>query len=209
MAEQTYPAHVVAVQPNTVTLTCIEKLFADRDRDTLCIAEIGIHVGATTERIAQYMDNRGQLHIFDFQDKVDRVLARVNALGYGNVRGFGSSYKMLDSYNWQLMKLINTCGSPIYDYVYLDGAHTWAIDALAFFLADRLLKVGGCIDFDDYGWTLAASPSMNPAAFPLTGDMYTDEQIGLPQVAIIVELLVKRDARYREAVKNKVYQKIA
>ena len=50
---------------------------------------------------------------------------------------------------------------------------------------------------------------MNPAAFPLTADMYTDEQIGLPQVAIIVELLVKRDARDREAVKHKVYQKIA
>jgi hypothetical protein len=43
-----------------------------------------------------------------------------------------------------------------HDYVFLDGAHTFAIDALTFFLTDRLLKIGGHFDFDDYSWKLPA-----------------------------------------------------
>ncbi|HUS12863.1 MAG TPA: hypothetical protein VMZ30_20505, partial [Pyrinomonadaceae bacterium] len=95
---------------------------------------------------------------------------------------------------------------PIYDYVYLDGAHTWNIDALAFFLIDRLLKVGGYIDFDDYHWSPQKSRAMNPLVTRL---MFTTSQIREPHVRLIVDLLVKRDPRYAEVKKNKIYKKIA
>ena len=32
---------------------------------------------------------------------------------------------------------------PVFDFVFLDGAHTWDADGLAFLLVDRLLKPGG------------------------------------------------------------------
>jgi predicted O-methyltransferase YrrM len=41
---------------------------------------------------------------------------------------------------------------PLYDFVFLDGAHTWDVDALAFASVDRLLKPGGWILFDDLDW---------------------------------------------------------
>lgn len=40
--------------------------------------------------------------------------------------------------------------APSFGYVYLDGVHTWAIDGLAFVLLDRMLRLGGAIEFDDY-----------------------------------------------------------
>lgn len=104
------------------------------------------------------MNGSGELHLFDFYDRVEEVRKKIEADGFKNVRAFGSTYKLLNSYNWHLAKLIEQHSAPIYDYVYLDGAHTFAIDALTFFLCDQLLKLGGHIDFDDYDWTLASTP---------------------------------------------------
>ena len=98
------------------------------------------------------------------------------------------------SYNWQLAKLVAANDGPIFDYIFLDGAHTFAVDALTFFLCDKLLKIGGYIDFDDYNWTLRASPSLRPERFPLTAKLYTREQIDTPQVKMIIDLLVRKGA---------------
>jgi hypothetical protein len=105
------------------------------------------------------------------------------------------------------MRLLAGNTSPIYDYVYLDGAHTWDVDGLAFFLLDRLLKPGGYMDFDDYGWSMALSPTQNPGVNPRNIDLFTDEQIRTSHITLIVELLVKRDRRYKEIVRNKIFRK--
>ena len=42
--------------------------------------------------------------------------------------------------------------APAYDFVFLDGAHTWDTDGLAFAAVDRLLAPGGWILFDDLDW---------------------------------------------------------
>jgi predicted O-methyltransferase YrrM len=180
-----------------------------RSTTSRTIAEVGIYKGYTSREIAKYLGGEGELHLFDFENRVAAVIAELNAEGYQNIFGHGNSGKLLDSYNWSLMRLLQEHSSPIFDYVFLDGAHTWAVDALAFLLSDRLLKVGGYIDFDDYEWSLERSPSQNPSAFPLTAQLYTEEQIGEKQVALIVDLLVKRDPRYVEVVTNKIFRKIA
>lgn len=172
------------------------------------IAEVGIYEGHTSRQIAEFLAGDGELHLFDFADRVDEVMAQLNKAGYHNIVGYGNSRKLLDSYNWSLMRVLQQNRTPIYDYVFLDGAHVWALDALAFFLIDRLLKPGGYIDFDDYGWSLAISPALNPVDFPKTAELYTSEQIQERQVAIVVDLLVKRDHRYVEVVKNKIFQKV-
>jgi predicted O-methyltransferase YrrM len=173
------------------------------------IAEIGVYTGSTSLEFAKFLNGNGELHLFDYEDRVENVAKGLAKAGFQNVKTFGSSYKLLDSYNWSLAQLLEKNTTPIYDYVYLDGAHNWAFDALATFLIDRLLTVGGYLDFDDYDWTYANSPTAGPNVFPLTKKLYTQLQISSQQVKMIVDLIVKRDSRYKEIVANKIFQKIA
>ena len=188
--------------PNEETMGFIKSI------SVLNIAEIGVYRGYTSLEFAKYLNGKGELHIFDYEDRANAVRNNLAALGFGNVKAFGSSYKLLNSYNWSLSKLIEQHDIPIYDYVFIDGAHTFAIDGLAFYLLDRLLKVGGYMDFDDYNWTLGASPSMRPEVFPQTAKLFTCEQIETPQVAMIINLLVRKTGRYDEIVPNKIFKKM-
>jgi len=169
------------------------------------IAEIGVYTGGTSELFAQHLNGEGELHLFDYEDHVNEVKAKLNAAGYSNVYAHGNSRRPLDSYSWSLMRVLQEHPNPIYDYVFLDGAHTWTIDALAFLLIDRLLKVGGFVQFDDYYWTIELGLENDR---PEVKEWYTKEQRRVPHVRLIVDLLVKRDPRYTEVVPNKIYKKI-
>jgi Methyltransferase domain len=171
-------------------------------------AEVGVWRGDTSLQLAELLPADGFLHIFDYDVIVQSVKQRLAAAGHINVTAFGCTTKSRDSYNWSLMRLLICNRLPIYDYIYVDGSHTWDVDALAFCLLDRLLKPGGYIDFDDYHWTMASSPTQNPRVSPQNLDWFTEEQINTPHVMLIVELLVKRDPRYREVVANKIFRKI-
>jgi hypothetical protein len=50
---------------------------------------------------------------------------------------------------------------------------------------------------------------MNPSVLPITAELHAQEQIDAQQVALVVDLLVGRDGRYKEVVPHKVYRKIA
>jgi predicted O-methyltransferase YrrM len=170
-------------------------------------AEVGVYKGHTAARIADLLGGDGEIHLFDYADRVEPVAQALRAAGHANVVAHPNSRRLLDSYNWSLMRVLEQRGAGVFDYVFLDGAHTWAHDALAFALADRLLAPGGYVDFDDYRWSLRASPSMNPQAFPEVERLYTDEQIDARQVALVVDLLVRTDPRYEEVVPDKVFRK--
>jgi predicted O-methyltransferase YrrM len=201
--EANYPRWVAVSEANSKTMDFI------KDKRCRMIAELGVYQGHTSMAFAKYLNGEGSLHLYDFHDRVRTVAAKLEHAGFQNVQFFACSYRYRDSYNWALGKAIATHGESIYDYIFLDGAHDWAIDALAALLSDRLLKVGGYLDFDDYTWTLAESPSLNPQVFPLTAKLYTQEQIETQQVKMVVDVLIKRDPRYREVVKDKIFQKIA
>jgi len=172
-------------------------------------AEFGVNLGATTLEIARHLNGSGKISLFDYQYNVDYVAQLLLSHGYGNVQKYGSSTKVLDSYNWPLSSLLKENDGPLFDYCFIDGAHTWNVDALTFFLVDRLLEVGGLVDFDDYQWSLSKSPTLAPNVFPKTAEFYTDEQIEDQQVKRVVDLLVKTSPRYEEIVRDKVYRKIA
>lgn len=169
------------------------------------VAEIGVGVGATSLELARILDNRGALHLYDFESKLQELLADLTALGHRNVVGFGNSTKYWDSYNWSLLRQIARNDAPIYDYVYLDGSHVFLHDGLAFFLCDRLLKVGGCIDFDDYFWSVSGSKWLADRRH----EYMTDEQIETQQIKLLVDNLVMPNPRYEEVTPHKVYRKIA
>jgi predicted O-methyltransferase YrrM len=202
VVKQTFPTSALNV---TGANAATADFFATTD--CLIYAEIGVYEGDTTLRVAEHLAGRGEIHLFDFEDRVAPVAKRLRKAGHRNVIEHPNSRLLLDSYNWSLMQLLTDHDGPVFDYVFIDGAHTWGLDALAFLLADRLLHPGGYVDFDDYGWSLRHSPSMNPDAFPEVVELYTSEQIDEPQVALVVDLLVRRDSRYTEVVPNKIFQK--
>jgi predicted O-methyltransferase YrrM len=201
LAEQFPTSALNVLGPNEVT---VEFVAANRCRR---YAEIGIYEGDTALAVGRVLGGEGEIHLFDFEDRVDAVMRRLDEAGIHNVVAHPNSRRLLDSYNWSLMTLLAANEEPIFDYVFVDGSHTWALDALAFCLVDRLLAEGGYVDFDDYSWTLAGSPSMNPNAFPDVERLYTPEQIEDTQVARVVDLLVRRDPRYTEVVENKIFRK--
>ena len=67
-------------------------------------------------------------------------------------------------YNWYLADLIEkqtvkgVC-QPTFDLCFLDGAHEWQPDALALFLAVKLLKPGGWLVLDDLDFNLRSMPT--------------------------------------------------
>jgi predicted O-methyltransferase YrrM len=202
LVRQSFTEGTLAVEgPNERTVACV------REFGCRAYAEIGVYLGATAQEVAEVLGGEGELHLFDYADRLRPVVERLRALGHGNVVAHPNSRKVLDSYNWSLMKLLRDGGGARFDYVFLDGAHTWALDALAFLLVDRLLVPGGYVDFDDYPWTLARSPSMNPRTFPPTSRLYTQEQIEARQVALVIDVLVRPDGRWEEIVENKVFRK--
>jgi len=178
-------------------------------RSTGCrvYAEIGVYKGYTALGIAEQLAGEGQIHLFDYEDRVLAAAKRLREAGHSNLVLHPNSRRLMDSYNWSLMQVLAEHEEPVFDYVFLDGAHTWALDALAFCLVDRLLRDGGYVDFDDYGWTLRDSPSMKPEVFPDIRRLYSDEQIARAQVALVVDLLVRRNPAYTEVVPNKVFRK--
>ncbi len=70
-----------------------------------------------------------------------------------------------------------------------------------------MLAPGGHVDFDDYDWSIAASPTMNPSAFPNSRKWFSEEQIETRQVKLVVDLLA-RASEYDEVVGNKIFRKV-
>lgn len=202
-AHGNYPPGCKVEQANDTTIAFARSL--DRALD---IAEIGVYHGHTSRAFARLVAEKGgSLHLFDFEDRVLHVRDLLRCDGHDFAILHPNSRKTHDSYNWSLKRLLADSPGPCFDYVFLDGAHTWAHDALAFLLADRLLRPGGFIDFDDHDWSLAISPTLNPGVFPRTAADFTTEQIAERQVDSILNLLVRRDPRYSEVVENKIFRK--
>jgi len=109
------------------------------------------------------------------------------------------------SYTWRLMKLIaqnthtqDTIGDvcePVYDLIFIDGAHNVYEDAGAFFLADKLLKRGGMMVFDDLSWTHAGAMDGDVVWGRSVMDMSPEER-GAAQVGMIWDYLVKQHPLY-------------
>lgn len=169
-------------------------------------AELGIYNADTALRVCQQFPN-ASLHLFDFQESVDAAAEKLADLP-NRIFFYGNSQRFNDSYNWALLQLIQTNGGkPIFDYVFLDGAHTFAVDGLSYFLCDLLLRPDGYIDFDDYNWRLRGS-SLDPEHIPAIASQYTEEQIDAYQVKLIVDELVRKNPNYEEVMENKVFRKL-
>ena len=66
--------------PNPNAAAVIQALLSSGDAAPM-VAEIGVGIGATTLAMATMLDNRGELHLYDFQDKVAELTADLANLG--------------------------------------------------------------------------------------------------------------------------------
>ena len=156
------------------------------------ILELGTGNGKGTFIMAAALEENGAGRVESYD--LDLVERRVpNVFEMLAIRDLGRYVDMKlspYSYTWQLMEQIRQAGAGpgktvgVYDFCFIDGAHTWNVDALAFLLSDMLLKPGAWVLLDDLGWRPPAP------ATSLSGP--TD----VAQVDLIAELLIRPNPEY-------------
>jgi predicted O-methyltransferase YrrM len=159
------------------------------------VLELGFAHGVSTCYIASILEDLGRGNVTtidlprakDLDPNIETLLSRTG-LGH-RVK----HYYEPAGYNWRLMRMLESSDGTRFDLCYVDGAHTWSDDGLAFFLVDRLLSPGGWIIFDDLTWTYSGSRSLGDSEW--VRDM-PDDYKNTPQIRQVFELLVKRHPSY-------------
>jgi predicted O-methyltransferase YrrM len=161
------------------------------------VLELGFAHGTSACYIAAAMQENGGGSILT----IDNVNARKREPGIldlmrrTGLESFITPVFAERSYTWELMKLLerqtrDARTEPCFDFVFIDGGHTWDSDGFSFLLADRLLRPGGWVLFDDVTWT----PSV------CAGDAWVDampaEEREVAHVEKVFNLLVMTDAHY-------------
>jgi predicted O-methyltransferase YrrM len=166
------------------------------------ILELGIAHGTATCYMAAAVQQLGggkvvavDLQEVSYSPSAEEQVARC---GFGEVVEI---HRMKSGYNWFLHEAIreqtvdDVC-RPRFDLCVIDGPKNWTIDSSAFFLADKLLKPGGWMIFDDYSWTYAKVDSKRDATDGITHRSLSEEERSIPHVREIFELLVKQHPDY-------------
>jgi predicted O-methyltransferase YrrM len=165
------------------------------------ILELGFAHGASTSYMAAALDERGggRIITMDLELAKQRQPSLVDTLERTGLAKYVEPVYSAITYTWELMKLIEqqthegVC-RPMFDFAFIDGAHTWEADGLAFFLTDKLLRPGGWVLFDDLQWSFDdESMRGDPFAERMPPDMRS-----APQVAKIFDLLVTQHAGFGE-----------
>jgi predicted O-methyltransferase YrrM len=170
------------------------------DKQPKRILELGFGNGTSTCYMAAALDEiGGDGHIVT----IDRAVAIKRQ---PNIHQMLGQIKLTDrvtpivtddrsSYTWELMRMLEEDPAPTFDFVFIDGAHLWDVDGFAFLLADRLIRAGGWVLFDDLDWTLATSPTLHDhgwvRALPAV-------QQTSPQIRKVFELLVRTHPDYTD-----------
>jgi predicted O-methyltransferase YrrM len=170
------------------------------------ILELGAGIGTSACYMASALSELGSGKITsidinpDLPEWIDRTFAKVSP----DARKHHELIISATSYNDELMWMIEAqikdglC-HPIYDFIFIDGAHTWEIDACAFFLAEKLLMPGCWMLFDDLNWTLAGSPE---AQKNMGLKRPPDKLQETPQVTKIFDLLVAQHPNFENLTKH-------
>lgn len=103
------------------------------------------------------------------------------------------------SYTWHLKRNLASYMQEPFDFVFIDGAHTWDTDGFAFFLVEKVLRPGGWILFDDLDWSYAISPTFKDSEFLRS---LTDEQKNTPQIRAVWENLVLQHPQFGNFIED-------
>ena len=161
----------------------------------LCVAEVGIGVGATAIEIVRSLDENDTYYMFDFEDNVQELKTDLEQLDFfrTTIYAYGNSYQTYDSYAWTLAKLWQESkDKELFDVIYLDGAHSLFHDGLACCLLKKLCKRGGVLFLDDIDWTYCVSERMRE--FGLRN--YTAEQVQTCQIDMVADIFMRDDKEW-------------
>ncbi len=200
LEEANNPARQAISRPNQHALDLLRLVIADNPQPV--IAEIGVGIGATSLELCRVLQHQGMIYFFDFADKLTALDADLRREGFTNFRMVGNERKTFASYAWELAKFLlerrkQSC-VRLFDFVFLDGAHYLHHDAPAAVILKDLLKPGGYILFDDYDWSIAISPTVNPSKNPRILHDFSQEQITTPHVRLVCELFFDPDLGFRK-----------
>ena len=164
--------------------------------------ELGFAHGVSSCYIAAALQQNGKGHLtsVDLLSSKVRKPAIEDLLHENGLESLVTVVREVNSYNWYLKKKIEgqTIGGicqPIFDFCFIDGSKNWTIDGFAFFLVDKLLKEGGTILFDDYGWTYSQHDDKRVTDGISHREMSQD-QLENPNVELIFQLLVMQHPNY-------------
>jgi predicted O-methyltransferase YrrM len=164
--------------------------------------ELGFAHGVSSCYIAAALqqNGKGNLTSVDLLSSSIRKPSIENLLYDTGLENFVNVVREVNSYNWYLKKKIETqtvegvC-EPIFDFCFIDGSKNWTIDGFAFFLVDKLLREGGTILFDDYGWSYSEHNDKQVTDGISHREMSKD-QLHSPNIKLVFQLLVMQHPNY-------------
>lgn len=183
-------------QPSEKVISFLED-FLESNEKPICVAEIGIGVGATSVEIVKRLREFDSFYFFSFEQDVKELDVDLKGTTYCKCKLYpmGNSSATYDSYNWNLSSLCLE-NKMLFDLVYLDGAHSFFHDALATVLLKRLIKPKGIIIYDDVFWSHQKSPTQNPEIRPKILEDYTRNQIETEQIKRVIDIFMETDDRW-------------
>ena len=168
------------------------------------VLELGTAHGAGAAYMAEGLaDNgAGTLTTVDFAGAAydpapEDVLARAGLTGRVTV------VREFSSYTWWLKEQVAARSDaqgnvePRFDFVYLDGAKNWTIDALAVVLVEKLLRPGGWLLMDDLDWTYADDPARRATDGVANRDLSEAERTQ-PHLRAVFDLIVAQHPAFTE-----------
>ena len=179
--------------------------FIRKSKPEKCL-ELGFYHGSSSCYIAAAMQENGVGHL----TTIDRTIALDlkptirELLDELNLDDYVTPIFAERSYNWELMKIIekNSIGNslePIYDFCFIDGAHSWETDGFAFLLCSKLLKPGGWILFDDMSYRFKDTIEDQGEETSAYLSSLTDEEKNTAQVLKVFLLLVMQHLEFEES----------
>lgn len=161
------------------------------------LLELGFFHGKSSAFMAATLRDMGEGHLTTIDRRnglkrdpnIFQVLKELDLLPWVT-----ASYEQ-GSFNWKLMRMLEAEERPVFDFCYIDAAHTWDDTGFGFFLVDKLLAPNGWILFDDLDFvyeTLVKPGEKMPDFLMRMGK----EERETRQVRNVWEMLVKEHPGY-------------
>lgn len=167
------------------------------------VLELGSAHGVSAAYMAAALEANGRGHL----TTVDHGGAAYDPPPERVLEGAGLAHRATivrahSSYNWFLKQQIEAASDPhgncepMYDFVYLDGAHNFTVDGLAVVLAEKLLRPGGWLLMDDLDWAYRQNPWFEPLPGPEGNARpfgpLSESERDEPQIRGVFEVVVKQ-----------------
>jgi predicted O-methyltransferase YrrM len=132
--------------------------FIRKHQLTRCL-ELGFEHGVGTIWLAGAVQSLGggKVIAVDLKNKPPPNPRAADLVERAGLSSFVELYDDPISYTWHLKRNFSAYVQRPFDFVFIDGAHTWDTDGFAFFLVERILRPGGWILFDDLDWSYDTS----------------------------------------------------